>query len=70
MMQQYYSIKKKYKDAILFFRVGGFYETFSDDAKLVSKEVNIVLTARGKGKNRVPLAGVPHHALDNYDLHT
>jgi DNA mismatch repair protein MutS len=66
MMQQYYSIKKKYKDAILFFRVGDFYETFSDDAKLVSKEVNIVLTARGKGKNRVPLAGVPHHALDNY----
>ncbi|MHA1276810.1 MAG: DNA mismatch repair protein MutS [Candidatus Helarchaeota archaeon] len=66
MMQQYYAIKKKYKDVLLFFRVGDFYETFGNDAKLVSKEVNIVLTARGKGKNRVPLAGVPYHALDNY----
>ncbi|MFX1294701.1 MAG: DNA mismatch repair protein MutS [Promethearchaeota archaeon] len=66
MMQQFYLIKKKHKDAILFFRVGDFYETFGEDAKLVSRELNIVLTARGKGKNRVPLAGVPHHAVDNY----
>jgi len=66
MMQQYYSIKKNYKDTILLFRVGDFYETFGDDAKLISKELNIVLTARGKGKNRVPLAGVPYHAIDNY----
>ncbi len=66
MMQQYYSIKKKYKDTILLFRVGDFYETFGEDAKLISKELNIVLTARGKGKNRVPLAGVPYHAIDNY----
>ncbi len=63
MMEQYYIIKKKYKDAILFFRVGDFYETFGDDAKLVSKELNIVLTTRGKG---IPLAGVPYHAVDNY----
>lgn len=66
MMQQYYSIKNKYKDVILFFRVGDFYETFGEDAKLFSKELNVVLTARGKGKNRVPLAGVPHHAVDTY----
>ncbi|NVM31268.1 MAG: DNA mismatch repair protein MutS, partial [Candidatus Helarchaeota archaeon] len=66
MMQQYYSIKNKYKDVILFFRVGDFYETFGEDAKLFSKELNVVLTARGKGKNRVPLAGVPHHAGDTY----
>ncbi len=66
MMLQFYEIKKKYKDAILFFRVGDFYETFEEDAKLVSKELDIVLTARGKGVNRVPLAGVPYHAIDNY----
>ncbi|MHA1265425.1 MAG: DNA mismatch repair protein MutS [Candidatus Helarchaeota archaeon] len=66
MMQQFHAIKRKYKDAILFFRVGDFYETFEDDAKIVSKELNIVLTARGKGANRVPLAGVPYHAVDSY----
>jgi len=66
MMDQYYAIKKSYKDVILFFRVGDFYETFGEDAKLISKELNIVLTARGKAKNSVPLAGVPYHAVDNY----
>ena len=65
-MDQYYSIKKNYKDAILFFRVGDFYETFEEDAKLISKELNIVLTARGKGATRVPLAGVPYHSVDSY----
>jgi DNA mismatch repair protein MutS len=66
MMEQYHHIKQKHKDAILFFRVGDFYETFEDDAKLVSKELNIVLTARGKGPKEVPLAGVPYHAVDSY----
>lgn len=67
MMEQYHRIKQKHKDAILFFRVGDFYETFEDDAKLVSKELNIVLTARGKGpKGDIPLAGVPYHAVDSY----
>lgn len=66
MMDQYNLLKKKYKDAILFFRVGDFYETFGEDAKLVSKELNIVLTARGKGPKAVPLAGVPYHAVDSY----
>ena len=66
MMDQYNLMKKKYKDAILFFRVGDFYETFAEDAKLVSKELNIVLTARGKGPRAVPLAGVPYHAVDSY----
>ena len=66
MMKQYFSIKRQYKDMILFFRMGDFYETFGDDAKIVSKELNIVLTSRNKGKNAIPLAGIPHHALDAY----
>ncbi len=65
LMRQYYRIKSKYKDAILFFRVGDFYETFEDDAKLVSRELNIVLTRRSKDEP-VPMAGIPYHALDAY----
>ncbi|EDY36422.1 DNA mismatch repair protein MutS [Aciduliprofundum boonei T469] len=64
-MRQYHRIKAKYKDTILFFRVGDFYETFEDDAKLVSKELNIVLTRRSKDEP-VPMAGIPYHALDAY----
>ena len=64
-MRQYYRIKSKYRDAILFFRVGDFYETFDEDAKLVSKELNIVLTRRSKDEP-VPMAGIPYHALDAY----
>jgi len=67
LMQQYYDIKNKHKDTILFFRVGDFYETFDEDAKKISKELNIVLTSRNKEKNRnIPLAGIPYHAIDNY----
>lgn len=67
LRQQYLRIKKKYPDTIVFFRLGDFYETFDDDAKLVSKDLEIVLTAREMGKgNKVPLAGIPYHALDNY----
>ncbi len=64
---QYVQIKRNYPQAIVFFRLGDFYETFDDDAKLVSSELEIVLTSRemGKGK-RYPMAGIPHHALDNY----
>jgi DNA mismatch repair protein MutS len=67
LRQQYLRIKKKYPDIIVFFRLGDFYETFDDDAKVVSKELEIVLTSREMGKgNKVPLAGIPYHALDNY----
>ena len=65
--QQYLRIKRKYPQAIVFFRLGDFYETFDDDAKVVSRELEIVLTSREMGKgNRIPLAGIPYHALDNY----
>jgi len=68
LMKQYLSIKSQYPHAILLFRMGDFYETFFDDAVIASKELNIVLTARGKGVNgqAVPLAGIPYHALDTY----
>ncbi len=67
MRRQYLEIKKRYPDAIVFFRLGDFYETFDEDAKLVSQICDIVLTSRpvSKGK-RVPMAGVPHHAADGY----
>ena len=66
-MRQYLSIKARYPDAILFFHIGDFYETFGADAELVSKEVDIVLTSRSRGsENRVPLAGVPYHAAEGY----
>lgn len=65
--QQYLRIKRKYPQAIVFFRLGDFYETFDEDAKLASRELEIVLTSREMGKgHRVPMAGIPHHALDNY----
>lgn len=67
MRKQYLEIKKRYPDAIVFFRLGDFYETFDEDAKMVSQTCDIVLTSRpvSKGK-RVPMAGVPHHAADGY----
>ncbi|MFC2043743.1 DNA mismatch repair protein MutS [Chloroflexota bacterium] len=65
--QQYLRIKRKHPQAIVLFRLGDFYETFDDDAKIVSRELDIVLTSREMGKgHRVPLAGIPYHALDNY----
>jgi len=65
--QQYLRIKRKYPQAIVFFRLGDFYETFDEDAKLASRELEIVLTSREMGKGRrVPMAGIPYHALDNY----
>jgi len=65
--QQYLEIKRKYKDAILFFRLGDFYETFDEDAEITSRELDIVLTSRNVAKgNRIPMAGIPHHAIENY----
>jgi DNA mismatch repair protein MutS len=67
LRQQYLRIKRKYPEAIVFFRLGDFYETFDEDARVVSRELEIVLTSREMGKGqRVPMAGIPHHALDNY----
>jgi DNA mismatch repair protein MutS len=64
---QYLKIKRSYPQAIVFFRLGDFYETFDEDARLVSKELEITLTSREMGKGqRYPMAGIPHHALDNY----
>lgn len=65
--QQYLDIKKQYPDAILFFRLGDFYETFDEDARITSRELDIVLTSRNVAKGvRIPMAGIPHHAADNY----
>ena len=67
MMTQYLQIKREYPDAILFFRLGDFYEMFFDDAKTASQALGLTLTAREAGKNnRVPMCGVPYHAADNY----
>jgi DNA mismatch repair protein MutS len=69
MMQQYSRIKNQYKDSILLFRMGDFYETFYDDAKLISKELDIALTSRNKASGqKIPLAGIPYHALEPYLL--
>lgn len=65
-MRQYFDIKEKHPGTILLFRVGDFYETFSDDAKLISKELGITLTKRNNGGDQTPLAGFPYHALDTY----
>jgi DNA mismatch repair protein MutS len=67
LMKQYLHVKAKYPDTILLFRMGDFFETFEDDAKITSKVLGIVLTKRGNGAaGDIPLAGFPHHALDTY----
>lgn len=67
MLQQYFDIKNEYKDCILFFRLGDFYEMFGDDAKIASQALDIVLTSREAGKNRrIPMCGVPYHASSSY----
>ncbi|MFC1926608.1 DNA mismatch repair protein MutS [Chloroflexota bacterium] len=64
---QYLRIKRSYPQVIVFFRLGDFYETFDEDAKLVSQELEITLTSREMGKGqRFPMAGIPYHALDSY----
>ena len=65
--RQYLRIKSEHQDAILLFRMGDFYETFDDDARVVSRELEIALTSREFGAgSRVPLAGIPYHALESY----
>ncbi len=68
MMKQYVEIKNKYRDAILFFRLGDFYEMFLDDAIIASKELEIALTSRSKGEKaeQNPMCGVPYHSADSY----
>ncbi|MBE6890546.1 MAG: DNA mismatch repair protein MutS [Ruminococcaceae bacterium] len=67
MMQQYVNMKEEYKDAILFYRLGDFYEMFFDDAILASKELDITLTGRDCGlEERAPMCGVPFHSVDGY----
>ena len=65
--QQYLDIKAQHPDAIVFFRLGDFYETFDDDAQTAAQELDLVLTSRPQGKGiRTPMAGVPHHAAEGY----
>lgn len=67
MMLQYLEVKEKYKDAILFYRLGDFYEMFFDDAKTVSRELELTLTGKSCGETeRAPMCGVPFHAADQY----
>ncbi len=67
MMQQYFEIKNQYKDTIVFYRLGDFYEMFFDDAKLVSRELELTLTGRDCGEaERAPMCGVPFHSADAY----
>ena len=66
-MQQYFDIKEKYQDTILFFRLGDFYEMFYDDAEKCSKELELTLTGKDCGQEeRAPMCGVPYHAADQY----
>src|SRR2546428_10874027 len=67
MMQQYLQIKERYRDAILFFRLGDFYEMFFEDAQTASKILDIALTSRNKNQDSsVPLCGVPYHSAEPY----
>jgi DNA mismatch repair protein MutS len=66
-MTQFHSVKRQHPDAIIFFRMGDFYETFHEDAKIASRVLGIALTSRDKERGEpVPLAGFPHHAIDTY----
>lgn len=66
MMEQYETIKQTCEDALLFFRLGDFYELFYEDAKIASSILDLTLTGRGSGDQRMPMCGVPYHAADNY----
>ncbi len=65
-MQQYMNIKNKHPDCVVMFRMGDFYELFYEDAKTAARELDIVLTSRGKGESKAPLAGIPYHAIEPY----
>ena len=68
LLEQYHKAKVQHPDALLFFRLGDFYEMFYDDAAVGARELDITLTSRphGKGRQRVPLCGVPHYRLETY----
>jgi DNA mismatch repair protein MutS len=67
MMNQYAEIKDRYKDELLFFRLGDFYELFFEDADIASRELELTLTGKNAGlKERVPMCGIPHHACKSY----
>jgi DNA mismatch repair protein MutS len=66
MVKQYLEIKSRYKDAIVFYRLGDFYEMFNEDAITASRELELVLTGRGEGANRMPMCGLPYHAARSY----
>ena len=67
MMEQYFQVKEQYKDFLLFYRLGDFYEMFFDDAITASRVLELTLTGRDCGEaERAPMCGVPHHAVDNY----
>ncbi|MFA5104927.1 MAG: DNA mismatch repair protein MutS [Candidatus Margulisiibacteriota bacterium] len=66
MMKQYRELKDQVPDALLFFRLGDFYEMFGDDALVASKELEITLTGRGQGEKRAPMCGVPYHSVQPY----
>lgn len=67
MMEQYFEIKNQYKDYLLFYRLGDFYEMFFDDAVVASRELDLTLTGRDCGEEeRAPMCGVPFHAVDEY----
>ena len=67
LRRQYLEVKGRFPDAVVLFRLGDFYETFDEDARVVAEALEIVLTSREMGKGqRVPMAGIPHHALDGY----
>ena len=68
MMQQYLEIKEKHKDALLFFRLGDFYELFFDDARIASELLGLHLTSREAGRGKSPMCGLPHHAAESYIL--
>ena len=67
MMRQYLDVKENYKDALVFYRLGDFYEMFFDDAKIASSALDLVLTKRNGGvEEKIPMCGVPHHAVNSY----
>jgi DNA mismatch repair protein MutS len=66
MMEHFISVKNNYPNTILLYRMGDFYETFFEDAEIVARELSIVLTARASDDGKIPMAGVPYHALENY----
>ena len=67
MMQQYLQVKNANPGSILFYRIGDFYEMFFDDAKIASRELDLVLTGKNAGvEEKVPMCGIPHHAASSY----